>query len=180
MIRLSSDHLLFQATNGESYPVSTESIAVEIVGNQNSSLQPEIVQNAAAAVVHYYKHDLQRELITAAEFSGALEKILNGFGFQIHTVDNPAAQAEDLARIARETGSGELLFFPRLRTALRLQLGHTPQCVRFHNLRECVKQLAGARRWSPRCEQLRDQIVDYLRQCISAEPEAAARTLIVD
>jgi hypothetical protein len=42
--------------------------------------------------------------------------------------------------------------------------------VRFRGLRGCVKQLAGARRWGPRCRTLEGEIVAYLRECLSAEP----------
>jgi hypothetical protein len=52
--------------------------------------------------------------------------------------------------------------------------------LRFHGLRGCVKQLAGARRWSVRCEQLRYQIVEYLRQCLTAEPEQNDCALVVE
>ena len=34
---------------------------------------------------------------------------------------------------------------------------------------EGVRQLVGAQRWSPRCERLSDQIVDYLRGCVAWE-----------
>jgi len=43
-----------------------------------------------------------------------------------------------------------------------------------------VKRLAGARRWSPRCEQIEDQIVDFLRGCLTAEPEQNKCALVVE
>jgi hypothetical protein len=52
--------------------------------------------------------------------------------------------------------------------------------VRFHRLRGCVKQLTGARRWSSRCEMLQVQIVEYLRECLSAETRAGECALLVD
>jgi hypothetical protein len=52
--------------------------------------------------------------------------------------------------------------------------------VRFRGLRGCVKQLAGVRRWSPRCEHLQDQIVAYLRGCLTAETEQNQCALVVE
>jgi hypothetical protein len=52
--------------------------------------------------------------------------------------------------------------------------------LRFRGLRGCVKQLAGARRWSLRCEKLQEQIVEYLRGCLSAEPEQNDCSLVVE
>jgi hypothetical protein len=43
-----------------------------------------------------------------------------------------------------------------------------------------VKQLAGARRWNSRCEELQDQIVGYLRGCLTAETEQNGCALVVE
>ena len=123
---------------------------------------------------HYFKTELAREAVTIGEFSLALEKVLHHLGYTIHAHE-PGSRAgdmsdTDLARLVRETGDSlELFFFPRLRDELRVRLRQSPRVVRFRGLRGCVKQLAGARRWSRRCEQLQDQIVDYLRGCLTAE-----------
>jgi len=52
--------------------------------------------------------------------------------------------------------------------------------VRFRGLRGCVKQLAGAQRWSARCETMQEQIVEYLRGCLTAEPEQKDCALLVE
>jgi hypothetical protein len=67
-----------------------------------------------------------------------------------------------------------------LRNELRVQLRQSPRVVRFRGLRGCVKQIAGARRWSQRCEQLQDQIVEFLRQCMNQETEKAGCALVVE
>jgi len=51
--------------------------------------------------------------------------------------------------------------------------------VRFSGLRGCVKKIAGARRWSIRCEQLQDSIVAYLRECLTAESAPPKCALVV-
>jgi len=51
--------------------------------------------------------------------------------------------------------------------------------LRFRGLRDCVKRLAGAKRWSARCNDLNDQIVEYLRTCLSAEPKGSSCALMV-
>jgi len=87
----------------------------------------------------------------------------------------------DLRQLATESAGGcELFFFPRLRDELRLQLKQEPRMVRFHGLRSCVKQLAGARRWSHRCESLEEKILQFLRECLSAETPHLECALLVD
>lgn len=186
MIALMSECLLFQLANGESVPCSAEMISVELVGgNIGGWLDPEVLRHAAASVFHYFKNELCRESVTVGEFAGALEKALRKLGFTIRAGGVEPRSRDvmemDLGLMARESGgSFELLFFPRLRDELRAQLRRSPRMLRFRGLRVCVKQLAGARRWSTRCEQLRDHIVEYLRQCLSAEPEQNDCALVVE
>jgi len=187
MIALQSDCLLFQLASGESVPFSSAMISIELVGEAKGKLDPELLQHAAASVFHYFKNELGRETVTVGEFAGALEKVLRGLGFDVCSSESEtrperrAVAEADLLVLARESGeSRELLFFPRLRGELRAQLRRTPRLLRFRGLRGCVKQLAGARRWSGRCELLQDQIVEYLRQCLTAEPEQTDCALVVE
>jgi hypothetical protein len=185
MIALQSDCLLFQLASGESVPCSAETISFEITGNSRGLIEPELLHHAAASVFHYFKRELRRETVTVGEFAMALEKVLHGLGLTIRAgvieTRPPDADATDLGRLARESADSlELFFFPRLRDELRNQLRQLPRVVRFRGLRGCVKQLTGARRWSHRCEKLQDQIVEYLRVCLTAEPEQNKCALVVE
>jgi hypothetical protein len=178
MIALRTDCLLFQLTNGESVPCSSEMITVEIVGEAATAPDRDMLRHAAASVFHYFKVELERESVTVAEFSRALEKVLAHLGYSIHTGESSTA---DLVQLLREAGDSlELFFFPRLRDELRVQLRQSPRVVRFRGLRRCVKQIAGAQRWSHRCEQLQDQIVEFLRQCMDSETEKPGCALVVE
>jgi len=185
MIALSSDCLLFQLSSGESVPCSAEMISVEIVGNTGNLLDPEVLRHAAASVFHYFKTELARETVTVGEFALALEKVLRNLGLTIRAGTLVSCSQKiveaDLASIASESADSlELFFFPRLRDELRARLRLSPSVLRFRGLRGCVKQLAGARRWSNRCEKMQDQIVGYLRECLTAEPEQNTCSLVVE
>jgi len=198
MIALASDCLLFQTSNGESIPFSAEMISVELTGEGIGSFDPEFLKHAASVVFHYFKHDLGRVTVTVGEFAGALEKVLRGFGLQSEadeqngehvdnfpTADDASAERRvlksDLRTLACESGKGfELFFFPRLRDELRQQLLQDPEVLHFRGLRSCVKQLTGARRWSPRCQTLQDQIVEFLRNCFTTEANQPNCALLVE
>ena len=190
MIALASDCLLFQMAGGESIPFSAEMISVELTGNTSSILDEEFVKHASKAVFHYFKHELGRQTVTVGEFAGALERVLRGFALNTPPAEPPAEPPapggarvleSDLRLLANESGKGcELFFFPRLRDELRYQLQQDARVLRFRGLRGCVKQLAGARRWTPRCQTLHDQIVDFLRECLSAEPRQRDCALVVE
>ena len=200
MIKLHSDCLVFETPNGDSIPCSAESVSVELLGDSAAVIDPEIVRNAAAAVLHFFRVELGRESVSVGEFMEALKTALRGLGLNLSEAVEPvAAVAEypvtipapvaavaarvtemDLRTLARESGTTfELSFFPRLRAVLGEQLNQPPHILRFTGLRPCVKQLTGARRWTHRCEALSDQIVTYLRECLSTRPAAGRCALVV-
>ena len=184
MIQLHSDCLVFKSETGQAIPCSAELVTIELIGEAARLLDPDLLQNAAAAVLHYFKEELGRSTVSMSEFSQALEHILRTFGLMVKLPDttqkNPRISDLDLRKLAFESGKGfELVFFPRLRDELRKSLQESPGVVRFQGLRSCVKQLVGARRWSPRCERLSDQIVAFLRLCWSSEVATGGCALVV-
>ncbi len=156
---------------------------IQVTGEAAALLDAELVRNAAAAVLHYFRQELKRESISAAEFSAALETVLRGLGVTHLEADGgDGRSAAPLAEtdLRSLVGEGlELFFFQRLREELRRNLVRSPRLVSFHSLRPCVMQLAGARRWSPRCQNLNDRIVDYLRASLSAEPISRPCNLVI-
>ncbi len=184
MIQLRSDCLVFKLASGDSIPCSAEKITVELIGPAVELLDPEVVQHAAASVLHYFRHELSRTEVTVNEFSAALERVLCGLGLNVVSGDKipqPRVAEADLRCLAVSSEKGfELAFFHTLREEIHSLLAGSPQVLRFKNLRSCVKQLSGARRWSPRCQRLQDQIVDYTRSCWDAEQKAGRCLLVVD
>jgi hypothetical protein len=195
MIQLHPDCLIFHTSEGELIPCSAEVVTVELVGESN--LDPDVVREAAAAVVYYFKSELGREEVSVEEFSRALQRVLSNLGYDVSASDDPemdpkamipiagASVGEEvctvanLPELATSSGKGfELVFFQRLRAELHEHLQQAPRVVRFEGLRTCVKQLTGRRRWCGRCQDLNDQIVDYLRECFTAE-KAADCNLVV-
>lgn len=183
MIALRPDCLIFRTPSGEGMPLSAEMLSPAMLGEKAQEFDAEFIRHAAKAVFYYFKYELGWQTVTVGEFTGALEKVLRGFMLQPGMKDRPRLQIaeSDLCRLAEESGAGcELIFFPRLRSELRRHLQQGPRVVRFRGLRGCVKQLAGARRWNPRCRQLRERIVEYMRQCVDAEAVKASFALVIE
>jgi len=187
MIALGPNFLVFRLASGESLPLSAEMVSADLVSGTQKLFDPEFVDHAASAVFHYFKQDLGRETVTIGEFAETLEKVLKGFKLERADAAQPRCclhvQESDLCQLAGESGSGsacELFFFPRLRDELRHQMKQSPRILRFRGLRRCVKRLAGARRWSNRCQTLQDRIVDYLRECLTAERAKTEFALVVE
>lgn len=157
-------------------------IVVELAGKSGALPDRELITQAVSAVIHYIKTDLKVNAIPAEEFSTLLEAVLEGFGYKVKTkVKNGCANADNkgessksriereteivnLQEIAEEAGSGyELFFFERLRHIVYKNLKRRPKLLYIHGLRSCVKQLVGARKWSPQCQRLSEDIVYFVR-----------------
>ena len=193
MILLRPDCLVFRTADGENIPCSAHEVTVELMSDCTEWLDPDMVEHAAGAVLHYFKSEKGQDAVSVAEFSEALERVLRGLGLNVKASDNaetsvaepesllpPRVVEADLQQLAGEANLGcELVFFPRLRDMLRRELDGTPLLLRFRGLRACVKQLVGAKRWGPHCQALNDQIVDYLRGCLGAEKSGSKCALIV-
>ena len=194
MILLRPDCLVFKTSAGENVPCSAHAVTVEMLGDAGEFVEKDTVENAALAVLHYFKKELGKETVTVAEFTDALEKVLQNLGLDVRTdtasILAPAAVAPnptparvceaDLSRLATEsTEGGELHFFLRLRDTLRRHLDGSPVLLRYVGLRPCVKQLAGAKRWNHQCQHLNEQIVDYLRTCLRHEESGRGCGLVV-
>ena len=186
MILLQPDYLVFKTSSGENIPCSAQEVTVELMGECANKLEDDVIRNAAEAVLHYFKGELGKTMVSVSEFARALEKVLRGLGFEVRTEES-GHEAEldvselNLAELASEPDQTcELIFFPRLRSELRRHLHGSPQIVRFHGLRCCVKQLVGAKRWNNRCQMMNDQIVDFLRTCLSSEAGANSCPFLVE
>ena len=89
-----------------------------------------------------------------------------------HSMGNRAGGKEPLGLRERKKA--------RLRQEITSRLGEAPRGLRFKGLRGCVKQLMGARRWTGRCQELNDQIVEYLRDCLTQHEGGANCAMWVD
>lgn len=183
MILLSDNCIVFETASGESIPHTAESISVEVLGDAANLFDQEFIKHAAAAVFHYYRDELGRETVSVAEFSLSLEKVLRGFKLSQESAAQssaPRVLESDLSLLAPQSDAGgELFFFPRLREELQALLRQSPQMLCFQGLRQCVKQLSGSQRWTRRCQELQDQIVEFLRTCMSRETSGVNCALVV-
>jgi len=183
MILLRPDCLVFKTSSGENIPCSAQQVTLELLGDAVSHIDQLTVQNAAQAVLHYFRTELERTVVTIGEFAETLAKVLRSLGLDVFSPGGePMRQVvdSDLRPLAiGGEGVCELVFFQMLRAELRNHLEAAPQVVRFNGLRCCVKQMIGARRWTQRCQQLNDQIVHYLRDCFTAEAAGSGCALVV-
>ena len=125
MIQIQSNYLVFRMSTGELLPCSAEAITEELLGETLSLIDPQTIQEALKAVVHYFREEHLEPSVSVDQFSSALGKVLQGFGFDVVFDEDPQinlrVEETDMARLARETSGQqyELFFFQRLRREVR-------------------------------------------------------------
>lgn len=184
MIALRDDCLLVAQNGGGFLPWSAEQLTLEVVGESGCSVDPELLKQAVAAVIHYFRQELDRTTITMAEFSAMLGRVLGGLGIAAEIVegDDPPTEVRiaDLSVLtAAGTPSGELEFCQRLRTLLREQLAAAPARVEFHGLRGCVKRLTGRKHWCPTCEKTAAWILEMIRGWFEQDAPSRPTALVI-
>lgn len=184
MIALRADCLLVAQAEGGFVPCSAEQLTLEIVGDGGGLIDPEVLQHAATAVIHYFREELERNTVTLAEFAAMLGRVLQGLGIMAD-VNAEGGRSElvrvaDLRTLATDSGpTGELEFFQRLRTLLREQLAAAPGRLEIRGLRGCVKRLSGRKHWCPKCERLEAWILELIRGWFEQEIASGSTALVV-
>jgi hypothetical protein len=168
-----SGSLVFRLAGDGMIPCAGPPVSFQVAGEAASLVSAGLIEDAAAAVLHYFRQEMKRSSISVGEFSAALELVLHSLGLDfIKAVPEAALEKAGPAEIDLRglVGEGlELGFFRRLREELQRQLAPARGVVCFHGLRPSIMRLLGARRWSPRCQQMHERIVDYLRSSLQAE-----------
>jgi hypothetical protein len=158
-------------------------VVIELTHDGTSRIDAELIRHVADGVLHYFREELGRETVSVGEFVAAFARVLRSFGLEMAGQPEvlPSMVVEvDLAELAGSEGRhSELFFFPRVRQEVQRRLADCPGLLRLTGLRACVKQLAGARRWTARCQELNDRIVDFLRGCLAESRPAPQCALVV-
>ena len=177
MIRLHPGCLVVKVASGEQIPCQAESVTLQLQGTDLEWAGEELIQHVAAAVLHYFKEQQGKESVSVAEFTEVLEKVLKDFGYSLSggqvCQEQRYVEDADLNELIGESHEGtELALFTRLQKEMKKMLKSAPDELRFVGLRDCVKRVLRARRWGKRCQSLNDQVIFFLRRCLSVHSVA--------
>ena len=187
MIALQSDCLIFQLTNGESVPCSAEMISFELVGDSGGLLDPEMLRHAAASVFHYFKEELRarnrhrRRIRRRAGKSPARPRLRHPRR-TVHRIASAGARSRPTSAGSRANPPTAWNCFSSRACASELRSPAPAIAARGAFSRTARLRQAACRRATlePRCEKMQEQIVEYLRGCLTAEPEQNECALVVE
>lgn len=170
--------------DGTVEPLEIEALVEKFAADpeiQASGLEPWVIQEVIESVLRYLREELNREQVSLKELRDLARMLQQHFYKQV-VKTSPQRYDLDLFQTALKCGSAfELEFFPAIRSFIaatvppRVKITPTspltPATVEdsehslyITGLKQCSKLLAGRRRWSKRCHQVRDEIVHFIRE----------------
>lgn len=119
------------------------------------------------AVVHFLRVQYHGTVIAVEALFDKIRHSLKNLGLSEMSeglaTKNPPVSIS-LTDIARRAGSGyELVFYHLLADRFQRAACQGVAHVYCYGLRQCVKNLVGAKKWSPRCERLSADIQEFLQ-----------------
>ena len=126
-----------------------------------------LAEHVASSVICYLGTTYQNNVITKNHLCDIVLSLLKAIGYaevalHFQTLDLPFELS--LIDLAREAGAGyELAFFRLLEERVQPALSNQASNLDIYGLRQCVRHLQGAKKWSRSCSELRNEIVEFLR-----------------
>ncbi|MCB1063836.1 MAG: hypothetical protein KDN20_13050 [Verrucomicrobiae bacterium] len=133
----------------------------------NAAEMPEwLAEDVSKGVESYLKNHYPGTVIEVGDLFDRIRSTLNGLGLTDlanHLNDEPPPVRISLTELARRAGPGfEIGFFQMLRRQFQTATHGGARQLVCYGLRGCVKKLAGAEKWSPRCRRLESEIREFL------------------
>lgn len=125
-----------------------------------------MAEDISRGVESYLVNHYRGSVIDSEELFDRIEKTLSSLGLKevAANIDKtPPPVRISLNELARRAGSGyELIFFRLLGEQLQSALFGGAHRIEFYGMRSCVKRMTSTRKWSTRCDRMRDEIDSYI------------------
>jgi len=153
----------------------------QITGYDTEWLRETIMRGAVAAqredfpfiedliegIVHYLENKCSLRVLTIEELHSRVRRMLERIGCEAIAKTLPLIAPPvtlSLMRAAKEAGNGfELALFNKVHDEIEDLRMHGVEELYFTGTRDCVKMLRGVERWTIPCEQLHEEILDFLK-----------------
>ena len=206
MIQLRTDFLVFKTEEGL-IPCPADAVVCELLGSSQALLPDHIREQITWALVHYFRDEQGREIVTLDEFLDALVQVLRGFGYQVivdsassaksdsasspsykpSSTPNPTIptssvprQTLDLTQLSQQhEWISELHFYEQLRRELDQRLQTNPAILEIRGRRPCVKRLASRKRWCPTCRMVAAQLLSFLQDRFSYQTQNRSHAILL-
>ena len=127
-----------------------------------------LAEHVAASVSNYLRHRYAGNVLTAPRLADAVASALQVIGYAevaSHFEPGPPPARVSLLELAKKAGNGyELAFFELLKRVMHQLLANRAAYFEFFDLELCVKELRARKVWARDCQDLREEIIAFLRE----------------
>src|SRR6201982_2807939 len=131
-----------------------------------------LTDHVTESIAFYLQLRNDENVVAFSQLSQTVRYVLNAIGYKEivpHFAPSPPPISISLLDIARHAGAGyELAFFDLLEKRITRLLETGADNVELCSLQSCVKQLRGVKTWTRACDALRDEIVCFVRERLTA------------
>ena len=125
------------------------------------------IEDLMEGIIHYLENKCSLRVITIEELNSRVRRMLERIGCAAIANTLPLISPPvtlSLMRAAKEAGNGfELAFFNKIHDEIEELRIHGVEDLYFTGTRDSVKVLRGVERWTTPCEQLHNEILDFLK-----------------
>lgn len=179
MIQLHHQALFVIQKSGNTLPMEFNSLIDCLIQNCSPSIEIDrgIWEKVTDCIIRHYRDELHQQSVDLDDFIELAQTLMSSFALALNHQKQFHPGQLDLFETACCHGTGfELEFFLKIRSFLQNEVnltktqsadkkqmphGHPLQIT---GLRRCAKYLSGRQRWSKRCVETRDEILNYVRQ----------------
>ncbi len=133
-----------------------------------------LAEHVAESVTSYLRQRFDAPVVAVPRLSKAVQAVLQVIGYAevaTHFVPEPPPVKISLPELVHAAGFGyELAFFELLGRTMNSAIAAKTTYCEIFGLERCVKQLRGKKVWSRDCDVLRSEIVTFVREQMSANP----------
>lgn len=177
MVAFKEEFPYLKAESGQLFEFDRRWLREAITRAANDAGYPSwwLTDHVTESIAFYLRLRNDESFVAFNQLSQTVRYVLNVIGYKEigpHFTPSPPPITISLFDLAQAAGAGyELAFFEILSRRIDALLETQVECVQFVSLNACVKHLHGARAWSRACEQLRSEIVAFVRERVAAAPE---------
>jgi len=172
MIALKDGLPLLELDGGRVVALEREWMISSLIQAASKAGYPQwwLAEHVTESIATFLRLCFQENSVTLPRLAEAVQSVLQGIGYEEvahHFAPVHPPIRVSLLEMAKEAGTGyELAFFQNLGHSLRRMLAAKTDLMELRDLERCVKQLRTKKNWSRDCENLRIEIVAFVREQI--------------
>src|SRR5881396_4250656 len=135
-----------------------------------------LTEHVTKSIAFYLRLRNDENVVAFSQLSQTVRYVLKVIGYKEivpHFAPSPPPISISLLDIAHEAGTGyELAFFDLLEKRINMLIETRVDNLQLCSLQSCVKHLRGVKTWTRACDALREEIVCFVRERLTAATNA--------